>query len=94
MLVSMHNITEGERETTPFDSIAFTSFLVEAKRNARPVPNLAMIQGILPAHRSFNIRAAYSLIRTLFSGLSVSPARRRYTMTTAPCGAWATTAAW
>jgi Domain of unknown function (DUF5680) len=44
----MNDVAGGERETTPFDNIAFTSFLVEAKRNARPVTNQAMVQATLP----------------------------------------------
>jgi hypothetical protein len=43
----MNDIVGKERETTPFDNIAFTQFLVEAKRNARPVA-AGLMQGLMP----------------------------------------------
>ncbi|MEO5950887.1 MAG: DUF5680 domain-containing protein [Chloroflexia bacterium] len=43
----MNDMVGGERETTPFDNLAFTQFLVEAKRSARPI-NPGIAGGAMP----------------------------------------------
>ena len=37
-MASINNIPITDRQTMPLDTVAFTSFLVEAKRNATPIP--------------------------------------------------------
>lgn len=42
------SISESDRPTMPLDTVDFTSFLVDAKRNAQPAADLATIRGLLP----------------------------------------------
>jgi hypothetical protein len=43
----MNNISEADRPTMPLDTVDFTSFLVEAKKNAQPIAD-AGVQEALP----------------------------------------------
>lgn len=66
-LAAVPNATSGDRDTTSFDTGAFTNFLVEAKRSARPVPNLQIVQGILPGATQMQYsRGLYSYKNTFF----------------------------
>src|SRR4051794_31467219 len=46
--MSMTRTTDGEMATMPLDTVDFTSFLVEAKRNAQIAPNANLAREILP----------------------------------------------
>lgn len=66
-MAAVPNATSGDRDTTSFDTGAFTNFLVEAKRSARPVPNIQVVQGILPGAVQMQYsRGLYSYKNTFF----------------------------
>ena len=44
----MNNVPANDRQTMPLETADFTAFLVEAKRNAQPAPDLRVIRDILP----------------------------------------------
>jgi hypothetical protein len=44
----MNNVPANDRQTMPLDTVDFTVFLVEAKRNAQPAADLRVIREILP----------------------------------------------
>ncbi|HKP51825.1 MAG TPA: DUF5680 domain-containing protein [Chloroflexia bacterium] len=47
-MTSTHNIPTGDKDTMPFDTVDFTSFLVEAKRNAAPASDPAVAGKLMP----------------------------------------------
>jgi hypothetical protein len=64
----MNDIVGGERETTPFDNLAFTQFLVEAKRNARPMPNRGVPQGLMPGAQQLQFNNGLFAYNNTFFG--------------------------
>jgi hypothetical protein len=67
-LAAMNEAVGGERETTPFDNLAFTQFLVEAKRNARPVTNPVQMQGAMPGAAQLQYDRGLFAYRNIFFG--------------------------
>jgi hypothetical protein len=47
-LAATHNVSANDRHTMPLDTVAFTAFLVEAKRLAQPAATTAALNSILP----------------------------------------------
>lgn len=47
-MASTYNISTGDRDTIPFDTVDFTAFLVEAKQAATPATDLATVRTLLP----------------------------------------------
>lgn len=47
-MAQTHNISMGDRDTMPFDTIDFTSFLVESKQTAAPSEDAAVARSLLP----------------------------------------------
>ena len=67
-MAAMNEAVGGERETTPFDNMAFTQFLVEAKRNARPVANPVQMQGVMPGAAQLQFDRGLFAYRNIFFG--------------------------
>lgn len=47
-MASTNDISLGDRDTMPFDTVDFTAFLVEAKRSAAPAGDLAAAHSLMP----------------------------------------------
>lgn len=62
------NMTAGDRATMPLDTTEFTSFLVEAKRNARPVNNARALQETLPGAVHLEYSSGLYAYKNIISG--------------------------
>jgi Domain of unknown function (DUF5680) len=58
-----------DRPTTPLDTVAFTAFLVEAKRSAQPVGNQAAVQSMLPGATQLQYSRGSYTYRNVYYGV-------------------------
>ncbi|MBF6612650.1 MAG: hypothetical protein IVW55_05920 [Chloroflexi bacterium] len=66
-MAAINNIPADDMHTMPLDTVAFSSFLVEAKRNAQPAPGVAAMQSFMPGVIQLEYsRGLYSYRNTYF----------------------------
>ena len=66
-MVTTHMQT-NDPQTAPLDLVAFTEFLVEAKRSAQPAPNSAALQSVLPGGVQLTYSRGLYTYRNTFCG--------------------------
>jgi len=64
----MNNLSEADRPTMPLDTVDFTSFLVEAKKNAQPTPDVGAIRDALPGSMVLEYSRGLYMYKNIYCG--------------------------
>ena len=66
--VNANNMITGDRPTSPLDTVDFTAFLVEAKRNAHPATDLEAAHKVLPGSMQLQYENGLYTYTNLYCG--------------------------